>query len=472
MDALSDAIDAEDISTIETLVQDPDIDVNALINGANVLHYASANGYERVVELLLARPDIQVNIQSEDGYTPLIHSLLENKHSIVQLLLAHPGIDVNLRDNEGETALHVAINTIKDFNYFSVSLLLAFPGIDVNIQDNRGNTPLHYACMDNLKYIVEKLLTFPEINVNLQNNELCTALMYAEDDGSNLLAMPGIALDIVDEDGRTALIQAVEYANLPKVKMLISRGANVNIRSNRGETALLRACEIRFQDPTPFIEAILSRPIDDINYGRSGYNALIRISLTPNSYALRLLLSQKNIDINHKDERGKTPLMRACQGEQVENVRILLSFPGIDVNLKDVLGRTALGMALEENNPEIIRMLIGKGAKYYLKDVIRYYPEFKELNTLIKLYKGDIYEEGVQTRYKRQRVENQQANTQIATTMDIYAVQVLDDLIRSLRLQIPSSIDTSHNFQEVLRYIKTYYYDPIREEGNETFRLI
>jgi len=525
MEAFINAIFEKDRVTVEALVQDPQIDVNAKLGsyGKTVLHYACQYGWTRVVELLLARPDIQVNIQDENLTTPLMSTCEYDMSNgdITKLLLEYPGINANLRQVGGYTALHLAIDSEKDEQQ---EYLLNYPGIDVNVQTNRLETPLHFACTLQKEGLVQKLLSFPEINVNLQDfrgrtplmtsysyigknsiiaelilkhptinvnlqdNEGSTALMLLKSDNaallSNLLSRPEILIDLVDNENQTALFYGIYDLNLYKVQLLIAKGANVNIRNSDGETPLIVACMKGTSDITPYVEAILSRPIDDINLVGISFNALHTASMGNNPVILQLLLSQKGILVNFLSNRGRTPLILACEYGRIENVRILLNFPGIDVNHKDFDGKSALGYALEYaleyEESEIIRMLIFHGAKYYLKDVIQYYPEFKEISTLAKLYKGEIYKEGMLTRYKRQRVENQQSNTQIATTMDIYAVQVLDGLLRSLRLQIPSRIDTSHNFQEVLRYIKTYYYDPIRDEegnlvyenGEVTFRLI
>jgi len=525
MEAFINAIFEKDRVTVEALVQDPQIDVNAKLGsyGKTVLHYACQYGWTRVVELLLARPDIQVNIQDEDGNTPLMYTCQsESNGDITKLLLEYPGINVNQQNFRGFTALYLAIEYEKDeqqeylLNYPGINVnvqttftlrtalhkacflekeglvqkLLSFPEINVNLQDDDGRTALMHSCKLQFLIIAELLLKHPTINVNLQDNEGGTALMLLNSDNaaflSNLLSRPEILIDLVDNENQTALFYGIFNLNLYKVRLLIAKGANVNIRNSDGNTPLIIACMRGTSDMTPYVEAILSRPIDDINLaGIRSFNALHRASSANNPVILQLLLSQKGILVNFLDNLGRTPLILACSYGRIENVRILLKFPGIDVNHIDFDGQSALGYALEyelEKNEgsEIIRMLIFHGAKYYLKDVIQYYPEFKEISTLAKLYKGEIYEEGMQTRYKRQRVENQQSNTQIATTMDIYAVQVLDGLLRSLRLQIPSRIDTSHNFQEVLRYIKTYYYDPIRDEegnlvyenGEVTFRLI
>ena len=51
-------------------------------------------GHEGVVRLLLAKPDVDINLATTDeGFTPLMAASLHP--DVVQLLLDHPDIDVN-----------------------------------------------------------------------------------------------------------------------------------------------------------------------------------------------------------------------------------------------------------------------------------------------------------------------------------------------------------------------------------------
>jgi hypothetical protein len=85
-------------------------------------------------------------------------------------------------------------------------------------------------------------------------------------------------------------------------------------------------------------------------------------------------LFKEGIDIDVRDDKGRTALMAACNSGQTEIVKILLA-KGADVNAKDNTGETALNDAVmavvsdpnEKNgwrwgHPEIVRMLLGNGA--------------------------------------------------------------------------------------------------------------
>ena len=58
-----------------------------------------------------------------------------------------------------------------------------------------------------------------------------------------LLAQPGIQLDAINIDGRTALMAAAEKGHLEIVEMLLKAGAKISITDKRGETATSLARE-------------------------------------------------------------------------------------------------------------------------------------------------------------------------------------------------------------------------------------
>ena len=79
-----------------------------------------------------------VNIQDEDGRTPLMEAVIDNNVEIVKLLIHH-GADVNQQDFLGETsALHFAAQN----NSSELVGILLENQVEVDLEDLNGNTPL------------------------------------------------------------------------------------------------------------------------------------------------------------------------------------------------------------------------------------------------------------------------------------------------------------------------------------------
>jgi ankyrin repeat protein len=137
-------------------------------------------------------------------------------------------------------------------------------GADVNSRDKNGWTPLMYAA-SYAKPATEilQLLLAKGADVNAGNKEGQTALMIAaarhEGDAVKALLAKGADANVKDSDGSTALILSLgDLPNLPPdapdsvvealdkevtaiVQDLLDKGADVNVKNKKGETALTMA---------------------------------------------------------------------------------------------------------------------------------------------------------------------------------------------------------------------------------------
>jgi ankyrin repeat protein len=162
--------------------------------------------YLDMIQLLLNN-NSDVNIQEEDGSTPLhIATVYSSGHpDAVQLLLDNKA-DVHVRDQRGDTPLHRA------GEYKAVTELLIHYNADVNVRNYRGETPLHLAG------------TSGTIEVLLNNNA---------EIGSQ------------DGDGQTPLHLACNRHNYDAVQFLLTKDANVNARDKNRRTPLHTAIYAR-----------------------------------------------------------------------------------------------------------------------------------------------------------------------------------------------------------------------------------
>jgi len=66
---------------------------------------SSINGHVEVVKLLLAHPNINVNLKDKSGRTPFSYGCECDNVSVVEVLLKDPRVDVTLEDDDGRTPL-------------------------------------------------------------------------------------------------------------------------------------------------------------------------------------------------------------------------------------------------------------------------------------------------------------------------------------------------------------------------------
>lgn len=106
---------------------------------------ASRQGNTRGICALLTLGKVDINVQDEDGWTPLMWAVYGDHLSTVALLLEHD-YSLNMcekKNNKGQTALMLGL--IKGCQSQIVALLITHVGADIDDKDNRGWNALAYA---------------------------------------------------------------------------------------------------------------------------------------------------------------------------------------------------------------------------------------------------------------------------------------------------------------------------------------
>ncbi len=140
------------------------------------------------------------------------------------------------------------------------------------------------------------------------------------------MVMLGYDIDEKDLDGFTPLMIAAAMGKVDFAEFLINNGANVNMRSYTGLTAMHRAAQ-------------------------EGHTQII------------LLLSEADALIDMPDNEGFTPLMKAVTANKLFAVDFLIK-RGATVNYRNADGRTALWISDRMRFSEISKLLRLKGGRY------------------------------------------------------------------------------------------------------------
>lgn len=347
-----------------------------------------------------------VLIEAIDGDYPPMEEAIEK----VKLLLSK-GADVNQKGEESKpsalySSLYVAAGK---FNSELVDLLISH-GSEVNVRNGHDFTPLHVALLaDNswgddeeqqrikiIQSLIDKgadltvkakwneswqptplLLAISGSSIKGDENKSKIALMLI-DKGSDisLLTQGGVAgcfdrgcfsnFDYDNQDRASlsadnnwsVLMHAVESGLPEVVKTLISKGADVNVVSEKGNTALLLASGISKGDQ------ILSTLLDS------------------------------GAKVNTINKEGRSPLMNAAGSRYTdENIAKLLIHNGAKVNLIDKNGWTALMYAARSGRLDVTDILIKNGANIKMVNEqghsaidIAIEWHYKKVATLLKLH--------------------------------------------------------------------------------------
>jgi ankyrin repeat protein len=196
---------------------------------------------------------------------------------------------------------------------------------------------------------------------------------------------------------QTPLMYACRKGHLSAVQKLLELGADVNIRSGRGRTALIEAVEA---DQTGVVDVLLNLKGNEIKINATcpeqfDRPALILAVRKGNIDIVQRLLSHDRVDVNAQDSGGFTALahatlrhgnlayeLRELNGDAKGSVQLtgkklrqcgvvlglLLQREDLEVDRVEALGRSPLILAAEKNDSATVKMLLERGADPNLRD--------------------------------------------------------------------------------------------------------
>ncbi|AVV78177.1 MULTISPECIES: ankyrin repeat domain-containing protein [Leptospira] len=216
---------------------------------------------------------------------------------------------------------------------------------NVNLKDSLGNTPLILAVKSENLEMVRLLLEHTSIDLEIKGELQRTALMWAISwsnlEVTSLLLKKGAKVNARGLIRMTPLIYAMnsDDPNLEIVKLLIDYGANVNDADSNGETSLRFAIELGWQEAVQLLVengAPIEHPLAAHHHSYQLMGHLFLVAFYGHFDILNYLLT-KGFDIDAKDEKGRTLLMIASQGNRkghLECVKLLIEL-GANPKLKD-----------------------------------------------------------------------------------------------------------------------------------------
>jgi ankyrin repeat protein len=154
-----------------------------------------------------------------------------------------------------------------------------------------------------------------KVHPELLRNDLLTAVYAADSSKAQRALAQGADPNVMTSDGYTALMIASANGRLDLISALVAKGANVNAQDNYGKTALMCACEEQFAVPP-----------------RERRTEVVRALL------------KAGADPNRRDKVGTTALMISAECGQTEIIRLLLS-AGADPDAQNAAGASCLQFA-------------------------------------------------------------------------------------------------------------------------------
>lgn len=179
-----------------------------------------------------------------------------------------------------------------------------------------------------------------------------------------LLETSELDLNVRDTRGRTALMAAT-YANQPAaVELLLQAGADVDLQDDILNNPFLYAGAEGLME---ILELTHKAGADPTIRNRYGGVAIIPASEKGHLEAVRYLLDETDVDVNHINNLGWTALLEAViltDGSEVfQQIVAELIAHGADVTIADGDGVTPLQHARQRGYREIEAQLVAAGAE-------------------------------------------------------------------------------------------------------------
>lgn len=283
--------------------------------GMTPLLYAARDGRKEIAQLLIGA-GAKVNLPDANKITPLMMAITNNQPDTADLLIQH-GAEINARDFWGRTPLWAAVE-MRDLEY--------------------SRSGEHNVDRERLLQLIRELLD-RGANPNARTAEVPPTRRFLMGLGD---------LSWVDFTGQTPFLRAALSGDLTVMKLLLEKGADPNIPTFSGTTALMAASGINWVINQTFTE-----------------------DLPTQIEAVKLCLD-KGADINAANSMGLTPVFGAAN-RGADNLLAFLVEHGARLDVKDKEGRTPMvwaeGVFLATNAPERKPSTIALIEKLMKKDV-------------------------------------------------------------------------------------------------------
>ncbi|GFN93933.1 ankyrin-1 [Plakobranchus ocellatus] len=207
---------------------------------------------------------------------------------------------------------------------------------------------------------IEKAISFIEeeefvsiTSVKTQSDIFYAAARHGQESIIKLLLSKGCDINGVNSREQTALYSACHSKNIEVIRTLLQNGASINQPTKHGKTPLEAACIHRKGD---VVEFLLQNGASLHIKTNQGYTPLSLAAFKNDSQICKLLL-QQGASVDESIAGGLTPLMISAQKGHCDAARILLKAKA-NVDKKDEKGFTSLMLAAQWGHLQFVELLL------------------------------------------------------------------------------------------------------------------
>lgn len=330
-------------------------------NGDTPLHATldgNNNNYEdraKIAEYLIGKSPELMEKCNKEHFSPIFTAVKKDDPRFIRIFTAHQ-IDLNKHRRNGETVFTYAMKEKKpkSIQYCAQKTSLA------NITNNENKTPTTLALdaenlqvlellHDSLNSFIGKDTIKPIHYVTV--NSKYKALDY-------LLGL-NISVNEPDKDGNPPLFHAVDNNDEQMINHLLYHGANIKQRNKQGDDVLAIAA---LNKHIPLINKLVKKYNVDLDArDNKGRTTFMRASIEQNYDVMEELL---NLGANSRitDERRENSLHKAARSGDHKGASIIIKHDKSSLNDSNADGNSPLFVALQNNHIALAQTLLSAGS--------------------------------------------------------------------------------------------------------------
>eukprot|EP01119_Soliformovum_irregulare_P023991 TRINITY_DN8503_c0_g1_i2.p1 TRINITY_DN8503_c0_g1~~TRINITY_DN8503_c0_g1_i2.p1 ORF type:complete len:696 (-),score=115.98 TRINITY_DN8503_c0_g1_i2:42-2129(-) len=330
----------------------------------NEMHTAIQSGdVKRLKKLFSSKKKAAVMLTEEDEnqLTPLLLAAkteqIESLDLILKFMEKSKTLDINQQAPDGSCILHLVMSLAADA---ALIRMLQFPLIQVDIGNREGTTPLHYFC---------HYFTSPSCQEPFR-----------------MLIKKGAKVNVQNSHGETPLHKAIFNSSVRVIliELLLQEGADINLRTNRGVTALHFAVNLGRND---IISLLLRHGADLTIKQRDGLTALDVATQLHNGVEKRLRMAEdlrqwlENIGLaEYLNLFLKEDLYIDVMVDMTDSLLLKIGVNSSGHRLQILQACTALKARKQEQNPDNLEDLLDRGQS--AQDCEKMYQSLQQISGL------------------------------------------------------------------------------------------
>jgi ankyrin repeat protein len=306
--------------------------------GNTALHFAALEGNRDTAALILSSSFLEknpklVDIQNQQGLTPLAYAVQKGHFEMVKLLISFKA-DPNHKLPNGIFPLYMALQAKEAV--IALWLINEVPNLNMSESLDSKMTALHLAMEMGLievaKQLIEKKASCDIKRKSDGFSPLDLAIAKGFIELVKLMQAHGVSLYVIGEYNRTRLHLAAEYGQILCVEFLISQDLDVSAQDSEGDSPLMRAIKSGQFETAKILAA--KAPINQCN--KKGETASLLALLYGMPHIGDLLL-ERGESPNHRDAKGYNYVYYLLRNGEYQRLGILIEEKIIDYSQSFIL---------------------------------------------------------------------------------------------------------------------------------------